>query len=90
MMIPGKPLPIAMVMIFSTKIDKKTGVKEDAYRYYISSKKGTAAFFNHAIRAHWGIENKLHWMLYVAFREDDSRKHFQMLPKTSRFLKRSF
>ena len=25
------------------------------------------------IRGHWGIENNLHWMLNVAFREDESR-----------------
>lgn len=43
-------------------------------RYYISSHQGNAAFFNHAVREHWGIENKLHWSLDVAFREDKSTK----------------
>jgi predicted transposase YbfD/YdcC len=43
-------------------------------RYYISSHKGDAAFFNHAVRAHWSIGNKLHWTLDVAFGEDKSTK----------------
>ena len=38
-----------------------------------SSLPGDARTFATAVRAHWGIENRLHWVLDIAFREDDSR-----------------
>jgi len=41
-------------------------------RYYLTSL-ADAATFGRAVRAHWGIENGLHWVLDIAFREDESR-----------------
>ena len=47
---------------------------ENAIRYYISSIEDNAKNQQANIRSHWGVENKLHWTLDVAFSEDASRK----------------
>ena len=39
-------------------------------RYYVSSREMTPEEMAKAIRAHWAVENKLHWMLDVNFGED--------------------
>ncbi|MGF6605022.1 putative transposase YbfD/YdcC, partial [Paraburkholderia sp. GAS448] len=42
-------------------------------RYYVSSLPPDAALIARAVRAHWRIENNLHWVLDVAFGEDQCR-----------------
>jgi predicted transposase YbfD/YdcC len=50
------------------------GRKESSeVRYYISSRRGSGKMFLGASRRHWSIENECHWVLDVAFREDDHR-----------------
>jgi predicted transposase YbfD/YdcC len=42
-------------------------------RYYIASAALTAEAAANAVRGHWGIENRLHWVLDCVFNEDQSR-----------------
>lgn len=42
-------------------------------RYYISSLSNDAESINKIIRAHWSVENSLHWIMDVVFGEDYSR-----------------
>jgi predicted transposase YbfD/YdcC len=42
-------------------------------RYFISSLPAKVEPFAHAVRSHWAIENRCHWVLDVVFHEDQSR-----------------
>ena len=49
------------------------GKKTIERRYYLSSLAINIQTFARAVRGHWGVENKLHWVMDVVFREDQSR-----------------
>ena len=57
-------------------------------RYYISSLEADAEFFHQAIRGHWHVENKLHWMLDVAFHEDHCLVHQGNAPQNLSLLRK--
>jgi predicted transposase YbfD/YdcC len=59
-------------------IDAKTSVHR---RYYITTLPADAKRIAHAIRNHWGIENRLHWVLDTSFREDESRVRTSNAPQ---------
>ncbi len=60
----------AIAMVEAERRTGATVTREQ--RYYLTSLTDARAV-ERAVRAHWGIENKLHWVLDVAFREDECR-----------------
>lgn len=56
-------------------------------RYFISSRALTPELLVEAVRGHWSIENQLHWVLDMTFREDESRARIKNLAGNLAILK---
>lgn len=76
----------SIAMVTSTVF--KNGKETVEHRYYISSLTGDAKLINRAVRKHWHIENKVHWVLDVVFNEDGSRLRSGNGPQNVSLLKR--
>lgn len=63
----------SLVAVTATREDKITGKSSEETRYYISSRVLTPAVANERVRAHWLVENRLHWCLDLSFGQDACR-----------------
>jgi len=69
---PGLPAdwPDVAAVVAVSRERRAGGKSSSETGYYLTSYAGSAAELGGLIRGHWGIENGLHWVLDVAFRED--------------------
>ena len=68
---PGEPnfTDLAAIVEVHSEVEK-SGAISRSRRFYISSAAFSAKQASRAVRAHWGIENRLHWVMDVVFHDD--------------------
>jgi predicted transposase YbfD/YdcC len=71
---PGElRLPGAACLVRAETRVERRGASSTETRYFVSSRALAAAEAATVVREHWAIENRLHWVLDVAFADDQSR-----------------
>ena len=61
----------SIVMVHAVR--ETSNKRQEEYRFYLSDRQASPAYFNEKVREHWSIENQLHWHLDVSFTEDQCR-----------------
>jgi predicted transposase YbfD/YdcC len=77
-----------LVMVVREITCTTTGKLSTEVSYYISSLKPNARELGKAIRGHWSIENGLHWVVDVVFKEDARRISDRQAAQNIAFLNR--
>jgi predicted transposase YbfD/YdcC len=70
-----------LTSIGMVQAERKIGEEVSMERRYFLCSVGTVREFAQAARGHWSIENGLHWVLDVAFREDHNRTRKDYSPE---------
>lgn len=86
---PAFPGLASIACITARRTDKKTGAVSEEKRLYISSLPPDPKTISAAVRAHWSIENKLHWQLDVTFSEDQCRTRKDHAPRNLAMIRRA-
>ncbi len=82
------PLPgLAMIGMIETTVEQGGTTRCDR-RYFVSSRALSAEAFAQTARAHWAIENSLHWLLDVGFDEDRARNRRDHGPENLTILRK--
>jgi len=85
---PGEPrFPGLKAIALVEASVERNGVTTTARRYFLSSLPIEATMLARAVRAHWGIENQLHWVLDVVFHDDLMRLRTNHGPKNMATIK---
>ena len=85
----GEPAMPGLATIACVEAERRIdGSASRSTRYYLSSARLTPERFAEVVRAHWAIENGLHWVLDVTFDEDRARNRKDHGPENLAILRR--
>jgi predicted transposase YbfD/YdcC len=79
---------LSLVMVTRVVWEQASEARSTEVRYFLSSLPPVARRLGSAIRGHWSIENGLHWVLDVVFREDARRVYDRTTAENVAFLHR--